>query len=147
MCISFFQIMESVKVIKIELSNPDLLPRQATPLSVGYDFKSPHDVTLQPFTPTKINLGFRLDMPSDIHCQLRLRSSTGSKGVILLADTIDADYHGEIVLNVMNLTGEPIAFGAQQRIGQLVFAARIPVQLTEGHVEPTARGSFGSTGF
>ncbi len=133
--------------IKVNVTDPDFFPKQATPSSVGFDFKSPEDFTFESFKPYKINLGFRLDMPDDTFCQLNLRSSIGSKGVILLANTIDPDYKNDIFLSLMCLAGEPISFKKGQRIGQLIFSKRLLVQLTEGQVRSTERGGFGSTGF
>ena len=97
-------------------------PRRATPFSVGFDVFAREDVTLYPFVPTKVPLGFRFTpglianaVPWDhawdvsganvdeiLHinelvCELRCRSSMALRNVEVVnaPGTIDPDFPGE----------------------------------------------------
>jgi len=95
-------------------------PKRATPFSVGFDVFAREDVTLHPFVPTKVPLGFRFtpgliarviawddsvydEDVDDIHhiselvCELRCRSSMALAGieVVNAPGTIDPDFPGE----------------------------------------------------
>jgi dUTPase len=93
-------------------------PKRATPFSVGFDVFAREDVTLYPFVPTKVPLGFRFapwlianaapwnDSWEDVRhvwnvnelvCELRCRSSMALAGVEVVnaPGTIDPDFPGE----------------------------------------------------
>jgi dUTPase len=94
-------------------------PKRATPFSVGFDVFAREDVTLYPFVPTKVPLGFRFTpgliakaIPWDdrifgtcddvfhineLVCELRCRSSMALAGVEVVnaPGTIDPDFPGE----------------------------------------------------
>lgn len=78
------------------LLGDDLLPVKATPLSVGYDLRAPHDIYLPRGAEMFVNLGIVVD-PRDfegVHVELRTRSSS-AKIQMRLANTlgtIDPDY-------------------------------------------------------
>lgn len=95
-------------------------PKRATPFSVGFDVFAREDVTLYPFVPTKVPLGFRFtpgliasavpwndawndeDVDATLHinelvCEIRPRSSLALRGVEVVnaPGTIDPDFPGE----------------------------------------------------
>jgi len=95
-------------------------PKRATPFSVGFDVFAREDVTLYPFVPTKVLLGFRFtpglianaapwndtwddgNVDATLHinelvCELRCRSSLALAGieVVNAPGTIDPDFPGE----------------------------------------------------
>jgi dUTP pyrophosphatase len=94
-------------------------PKRATPFSVGFDVFAREDVTLYPFVPTKVPLGFRFTpgliakaIPWDdrifgtcddvfhineLVCEIRPRSSMALRGVEVVnaPGTIDPDFPGE----------------------------------------------------
>ncbi len=95
-------------------------PKRATPFSVGFDVFAREDVTLYPFVPTKVPLGFRFtpglianaapwddswddeDVDATLHinelvCEIRCRSSMALAGVEVVnaPGTIDPDFPGE----------------------------------------------------
>jgi dUTP pyrophosphatase len=64
---------------------------------------------------------------------------------------IDQDYHGpedEILIQVQNVTEEPIVVERGERIAQGVFMKIEKAQWQEinGHEKTSSRGGFGSTG-
>jgi dUTP pyrophosphatase len=133
-----------------------------TTLSAGFDFCANEEVTIPPGEWRLIGTGMRIveilnqDFPPTPRgmilvpeIQVRPRSGLAARhGVTVLnsPSTIDADYRGEIKVNLINFGKEPFSIKAGDRIAQGVCAwavqvPGIPVQLKErGH------GGFGSTG-
>lgn len=122
------------------------LPKKATPFSAGFDLQLPEDISLLKNESKKINLKIKLEMPDNVYCEIKLRSSVGSKKVILLSDLIDNDYREDLFLNVMNLSNETVQLKKGERVAQLLFRREPYVHLMRGEVTPNDRGAFGSTG-
>lgn len=73
-----------------------ILPRRATSRSAGYDFYSPYEFTLKPFSEFMIWTDIKVKMPSDMVFEMVGRSSFGIKKNIVfknLVPKIDADYY------------------------------------------------------
>lgn len=137
------------------------IPDYATPLSSGLDLRAAvaEPVVLGPGMRDLIPCGFAMAMPSTLEAQVRPRSGLALKhGVTVLnaPGTIDADYHGEVKVILINHGQEPFTIDRGMRIAQLVFA---PVQriawtrvddLAELGQEASGNlrqsGGFGSTG-
>jgi dUTPase len=105
-------------------------PKRATPFSVGFDVFAREDVTLYPFVPTKVPLGFRFTpglianaVPWDdrifgtcddvfhineLVCELRCRSSMALRGVEVVnaPGTIDPDFPGEFCAILRYIPGD-----------------------------------------
>jgi dUTPase len=106
-------------------------PKRATPFSVGFDVFAREDVTLYPFVPTKVPLGFRFtpgliasavpwdtswddeDVDATLHinelvCELRCRSSLALAGVEVVnaPGTIDPDFPGEFCAILRYIPGD-----------------------------------------
>ena len=96
--------------------------------------------------------GIALELPAGFEAQLRPRSGLALKhGVTLLNSpgTIDADYRGEVMVLLVNLSQEPFTIRRGDRIAQLVVARveHVEIKLVE-ELKATERGQggFGSTG-
>jgi dUTP pyrophosphatase len=94
--------------------------------------------------------GIALEVPAGLDAQLRPRSGLAAKGVLATLGTLDADYRGELKINLYTMNAE-IEHTVQDgdRIAQLVVTRLADVAF-EAVVElsDTARGAggHGSTG-
>ena len=124
--------------------------------SVGLDLASIATVRLMPTIISTgayiIHTGIALEIPKGYHGQIHLRSSTGAKTKIRLANgtgIIDSDYRGEVMLLVENIGKYETSVAKGQRIAQLILMKNTPckVELVDT-LEETARGTqgIGSTG-
>jgi len=139
----------------IRKTRPDAItPTRGTAGSSGLDLYLLDTVVLAPNVPTKIPLGIAIWIQDPaMEGQIRLRSSYGKKGIVLLnaPGTIDSDYQGEISALLMNLTDEAIRLLAGERPVQLVISpviTNIELNMVSQFDTNTARGAggFGSTG-
>lgn len=62
-------------------------------------------------------------LPNDIAAQLSGRSTVARRGVIVhkTAGWIDPGFAGEITLELLNMSSEPVTLGVGSRVAQLVF--------------------------
>ncbi|TGL18958.1 dUTP diphosphatase [Leptospira yanagawae] len=100
------------------------------------------------FVPT----GLAMAIPEGYEGQIRPRSGFSTKHRIMMPNspgTIDSDYRGEVLIPLLNLSGEDFVLEPGTRVAQIVFqkVAKLAVQLVP-KLGDTARGSggFGSTG-
>lgn len=132
---------------------PDAItPTRGTPLSAGLDLYAAVTTVVTPNRPTMVPTGVAVEIPEGYVGLLFARSSMGVKGVSLAnsVGVIDADYRGEIMLN-LKYTGSDIDYGIAQgdRIGQMVVVLAPLFELEEvDELSETTRGvgGFGSTG-
>ena len=142
-----------MKIKIINRSKHDL-PAYGTADASGLDLRANLDasVTLKPWQRTLIGTGLHIALPKGYEAQVRPRSGLAFKhGITLLNSpgTIDADYRGEIMAMLINLTQEPFVIADGDRIAQLVIAAHaqavwIPVEVLDD--TPRGEKGFGSTG-
>lgn len=69
-----------------------------------------------------IKTGIHLAMPLGVEAQIRPRSGWGLRGIVPVFGTIDADYRGEVGVNLINHTDLELGIAPGDRIAQLVFA-------------------------
>ena len=140
-----------VKIIN-RSANP--LPEYQTEHAAGLDLRAslPGAVTLEPMQRQLIPTGLFIELPAGYEAQVRPRSGLAFKhGITVLNSpgTIDADYRGEVMVLLVNLSGQPFVVQPGERIAQLVVAAyqRIAWQ-PAGELSETLRGTggYGSTG-
>ncbi|KPP81405.1 MAG: dUTP pyrophosphatase Dut [Oceanicaulis sp. HLUCCA04] len=132
------------------------LPRYQTPGSAGMDLPAalPEDspVTLQPGEWKLIPTGLAIALPEGYEAQIRPRSGLAAKFGISCVNTpgtIDADYRGEIRVNLINHGREPFVVRRGERIAQMIIAPVVQAELVAVvTLDKTARGTggFGSTG-
>ena len=125
------------------------LPTKGTPDSAGFDVYSVEDVVIPPGKTVMVSLGFSAEMSSAIHCQMKTRSGMGSKGIVVNAGIIDADYRGLWKVILQNTTDEPYSIAIGDRVAQfIVTATPITVLKLVEELSETSRGSggYGSTG-
>lgn len=130
------------------------LPVYATEKSAGMDLRANIDETivLHPMERRLINTGLHIALPDGFEAQVRPRSGLALKhGVTVLNSpgTIDADYRGEIMVLLINLSQQDFVIRDGERIAQLVVARYEGAQWVEVEcLDETERGTggYGHTG-
>ena len=135
--------------VKIKSIHEKYLPTQAHMGDAGYDVRAAEEVTLMPNVPTKIKLGFAMEIPLGVVAELRGRAGLALEGVHCHLGTIDSGYRGEVSAILTNLTTEVKFIKIHDRIAQLVFTNYTnPDFILSENLSDTVRGTggFGSSG-
>ena len=135
-----------VKVIN-KSNNP--LPKYSTPQSAGMDLRAfiTEPVILGVLDRALIPTGLYIEIPEGYEAQVRPRSGLAIKhGVTVINSpgTIDADYRGEICVELVNISNTPFTVEPGERIAQLVFSKYEKVDFVEvEELSKTERGTGG----
>ena len=135
-----------VKIIN-KSNNP--LPEYSTVQSAGIDLRAfiKEPVILGLLDRALIYTGLYIEMPEGYEAQVRPRSGLAIKhGITVLNSpgTIDADYRGEICVELINLSNKPFTIKSGERIAQLVFSKYEKVDFVEvEELSKTERGTGG----
>ena len=140
-----------VKVIN-KSNNP--IPKYSTAQSAGMDLREfiTEPIILGVLDRALIPTGLYIEMPEDYEAQVRPRSGLAIKyGVTVLNSpgTIDADYRGEICVELVNISNKPYTVEPGERIAQLVFNKYEQaefVKVEELSETERGEGGFGHTG-
>lgn len=143
-----------VKIIKHESSKDLPLPKYATKDSSGMDLYAnvQEPVVLARGERKLIPTGISMALPHGYEAQVRPRSGLAIKhGLTVLntPGTIDADYRGEVMVILINLSNQDFIIERGMRIAQMVIASVTQPQMVEvDSLNETERGAggFGSTG-
>ncbi len=132
------------------------LPAYETPQSAGMDLRAavPDDapVTIPAGEWRLIPVGIAIALPAGFEAQVRPRSGLAAKHGISCVNTpgtIDADYRGEIRVNLINHGKEDFVVNRGDRIAQMIVApVTHAVWTVAAELDETDRGAggFGSTG-
>ncbi len=130
------------------------LPAYATPQSAGMDLRANIDapVTLRPMERKLIPTGLYMALPEGFEAQVRPRSGLALKhGITVLNSpgTIDADYRGEVMVLLVNLSDSDFIVNDGERIAQMVIARHETAAFAEvAELDETERGAggYGHTG-
>lgn len=135
-----------VKVIN-KSNNP--LPEYSTSQSAGMDLRAfiAEPVILGVIDRALIPTGLYIEMPEGYEAQVRPRSGLAIKHGITVINspgTVDADYRGEICVELVNLSNTPFTVEPGERIAQLVFAKYEKADFIEvEELSKTERGTGG----
>jgi dUTP diphosphatase len=140
--------------IKVINKGSQELPRYATNQSAGMDLRANLEstITLHPMERRLIPTGLHIALPEGFEAQVRPRSGLALKyGITVLntPGTIDADYRGEIMVLLINLSDKDFVINSGERIAQMVIARHEQGELIEVEtLDETERGSggYGHTG-
>ncbi|MDY6240665.1 MAG: dUTP diphosphatase [Prevotella sp.] len=140
--------------IKVVNTGSQLLPAYATSQSAGMDLRANLDapVTLHPLERRLIPTGLHIALPKGFEAQVRPRSGLALKhGITVLNSpgTIDADYRGELMVLLVNLSDTDFVVNNGERIAQMVVARHEVVEWEPvGELDETERGEggYGHTG-
>lgn len=130
------------------------LPAYATAQSAGMDLRAniQSPITLNPLERKLIGTGLYMALPEGYEAQVRPRSGLALKhGLTVLNSpgTIDADYRGEIMVLLVNLSDTPFVVNDGERIAQMVIARHEQASFeTVDTLDETERGAggYGHTG-
>ena len=130
------------------------MPEYKTSPAAGCDIRNAGpDLVLKPgdFAPL-VPSGIGIKIPLGFEAQVRPRSGLAIKHGITVINspgTVDADYRGEICVELVNLSNTPFTVEPGERIAQLVFSKYEQTELIEvEELDNTERGegAFGHTG-
>ena len=140
--------------IKIINKSEYELPKYETEQSAGVDLRANIDeeIILYPMERKLIPTGIFIELPKGYEAQIRPRSGLAIKhGITVLNSpgTIDADYRGEIMAILINLSNEYFSVKPGMRIAQMVIARHEQANFLDFDVlSETERGDggFGHSG-
>ncbi len=140
--------------VKIVNKSTNSLPEYGTEHAAGMDLRANLNeaVTLKSLERKLIPTGLFIELPVGYEAQVRPRSGLAlKKGITVLNSpgTIDADYRGEVMVILINLSSEEFVIQHGERIAQMVVAAHQTVNWEQVEIlEDTLRGEggFGHTG-
>lgn len=117
----------------------------------GYDLYAQEDIRVHPQLTVQVHTGVAVEFPEGYGGNIRPRSSTSKKGLLVHEGTIDNGYRGEIIVTVTNLNKYmETKIKSGDRIAQLVIEKVIDADMVqvESVDQDTDRGDkgFGSTG-
>jgi len=140
--------------IKVVNRSKHKLPNYSTIASAGMDLRADleNPIVLKPLERTIVKTGIHIELPVGYEAQVRPRSGLSlKKGITVLNSpgTIDADYRGEVMVILINLSTEDFKIDDGERIAQMVISKHEQAEWLEvNKLEVTERGvdGFGSTG-
>jgi dUTP pyrophosphatase len=143
-------------MVKIQVVNTGRqpLPEYATAQSAGMDLRANIDesIVLHPMERRLIPTGLHIALPQGYEAQVRPRSGLALKhGITVLNSpgTVDADYRGEIMVLLINLSADDFVVREGERIAQMVIARheQASFEVVE-ELDETERGTggYGHTG-
>ncbi len=141
----------SVKIINTSANE---LPGYQTEHSAGMDLRAhlTEAITLPPGQRKLIPTGLFIELPEGYEAQIRPRSGLALKhGITVLNSpgTVDADYRGEIMVLLINLSDVPFAIENGERVAQMIVSPYQQVRWQAVDVLTETRrgaGGYGSTG-
>lgn len=140
--------------VKIVNKSKHPLPKYETNASAGMDLRANLDVPviLKPLARALVPTGIFMELPVGFEAQVRPRSGLAiKKGITVLntPGTIDADYRGEVMVILVNLSSEDFLINDGERIAQMVISKHEKADWSEVQtLEESHRGAggFGHTG-
>ena len=141
-------------LVKVINKGNQPLPAYATELSAGMDLRADikEPLTLYTLERALVPTGLYIELPAGYEAQIRTRSGLAIKhGIVSLNSpgTIDADYRGEIGVELINLSRDPYTIYPGERIAQMVVAKHETVEfkiVDKLNETERGKGGFGHTG-
>ena len=140
--------------IQIINKSKHALPQYATKLSAGMDLRANLEspIVLKPMQRMLVHTGLFMALPIGYEAQIRPRSGLALKhGITVLNSpgTIDADYRGELMVLLINLSDADFTINDGERIAQMVVTRheQPTLELVDA-LDETERGTggYGHTG-
>ena len=149
--------MDNILPVRIFNSTPWSLPNYESDGASGFDLRAALQdaITIKPLERALIPTGIFVELPIGFEITVRPRSGLAAKfgiSIVNTPGTVDADYRGQIHVNLINLGNTDFKINPGDRIAQGVIlpvfkALWIPVS-SEKELSVTTRGEkgHGSTG-
>jgi len=130
------------------------LPSYETLASAGMDLRAnlTAEVLIKPLERALIPTGLFIELPVGYEAQVRPRSGLAiKKGITVLntPGTIDADYRGEVMVIMVNLSAEDYQVKDGERIAQMIISKHekaVWEEVSELNESVRGAGGFGHTG-
>ena len=144
-----------MKVKYKKLKDSAIEPTKGSEKAAGYDLYANIDnsghITINPGETVIIGTGLSFELPDNTFAAIFARSGLSTKSGLAPANKVgvcDSDYRGEYKVALHNHSNTPATVIHADRIAQMVVMPFIAVELEEGELSSTVRGSggFGSTG-
>ena len=143
-----------MKVKYKKLKDSAIEPTKGSEKAAGYDLYANIDnghVTINPGETVVIGTGLSFELHDNTFAAIFARSGLSTKSGLAPANKVgvcDSDYRGEYKVALHNHSNIPATINHGDRIAQMVVMPFIPIELDEGELSNTTRGSggFGSTG-
>ena len=138
-----------------KLKENAIIPTRGSEKAAGYDLYANIDngghIIINPGETVVIGTGLSFELPDSTFAAIFARSGLSTKSGLAPANKVgvcDSDYRGEYKVALHNHSSIPATINHGDRIAQMVVMPFIPVELEEGELSNTVRGSggFGSTG-
>ena len=127
-------------------------PTRAYRGDAGYDLRVARDTRIHIDAFVDVDLGIKVQLPSNMWAMVTGRSSTLRKrGILVAQGIIDSGYRGPMFAGCRNLSNEVVELNRGERVAQLIpmplIAPRLELKYADG-LEPSDRGEngFGSSG-
>lgn len=136
-------------IVNIKTDYMEFFPKKQTEGSCGYDLYSSTNMNIGPNESVLVPTSIYMELPLCVEAQIRPRSSSLLKGLLVGFGTIDSDFRGEICVIIRNLNNVVYKVNKGDRFAQLCFAmTNHPILNRVTHLNSTTRGTdgFGSTG-
>ena len=137
--------------MKVKFLSPTAkVPTKSSELAAGYDLYADKSAVLLPRTHTKVTTGLALKLECGFYGRVASRSGLSfNHGIEVGAGVLDADYRGEVKINLHNHSDDEYTVNAGDRVAQLIIEnANSPGIEVVADLDQTERGEngFGSTG-
>jgi dUTP pyrophosphatase len=144
--------------LRIQKTRQVTTPSRSHEYDAGLDFYIPNDLpwdtyTVWPKNQLLIPSGIKADIPEGFALFCFEKSSMATKGLIVGARVVDAEYQGEIHIHIINVGKEQIALKPGMKLAQFVLIPIVKTDIIEvvdrplyDEVTSRATGGFGSTG-
>lgn len=133
-----------IHVKKLDASLPDL--RYAKAGDAGFDLYAREETVLRPGVPTAVPSGVAIELPAGYVSLVWDKSGLAIKqGLKVLGGVIDAEYRGEYMVGMINLTDTEYVFSKGDKIAQVLIQK--VEQATFEFVQELSETERGATGF
>lgn len=133
-----------------KLHSDTKVPSFAHATDAGFDLFAIEDTTIAPGERKSIPTGLALAIPDGYVGLIWDKSGISHKhGIKTIGGVIDAEYRGEILIGMINLSNESYTFEKGHKVAQMIIQERVYVDFEEvEELDETTRGAggFGSTG-
>lgn len=137
-----------IRVKKLDPSLPDLC--YAKPGDAGFDLYAREVTVLEPGVQTAVATGVSIELPVGYVSLVWDKSGLAIKhGLKVLGGVIDAEYRGEYMVGMMNLSDKPYTFEKGDKVAQVLIqkVEHVTFEMID-ELSETTRGAtgFGSSG-
>jgi dUTP pyrophosphatase len=145
-----FDTRHSTFGIRVERLSPSAkLPKKSRADDAGYDLFANDYYTLFPGDREGIKTGIKMQVPKGCAGLIWDKSGVAKDGLHTMGGVIDANYRGEIIVLVKNLSNDIYNIARGQKIAQILIQKVESPEIVEGKIkDETERGEngFGSSG-